>query len=44
MGISAENGAWIKLTNLLSHPEFHQKNFEFFIIKILLENDYPLDF
>jgi len=28
---------------LLSHPEFHQKNFEF-IIKILLENDYPLDF
>jgi len=28
---------------LLSHPEFHQKNFEL-IIKILLENDYPLDF
>jgi len=28
---------------LLSHLEFHQKNFEF-IIKILLENDYPLNF
>jgi len=28
---------------LLSHPEFHQKNFEL-IIKILLENDYPLSF
>jgi len=26
---------------LLSHPEFHQKNFAF-IIKVLLENDYPL--
>jgi len=28
---------------LFSHPEFHPKNFEF-IIKILFENDYPLDF
>jgi len=28
---------------LFSHPEFHQKNFEF-IIKILLENDYSLHF
>lgn len=27
---------------LLSHPQFHQKNF-YFIIKILLDNDYPLD-
>jgi len=30
-------------TFLLSHPEFHQKSFEL-IIKILLENDYPLGF
>jgi len=28
---------------LLSHPEFHQKNLTF-IIEILLENDYPLEF
>ncbi|XP_029673125.1 uncharacterized protein LOC115241501 [Formica exsecta] len=28
---------------LLSHPQFHQKNFDF-IIKILLDNNYPLDF
>jgi len=28
---------------LLLYPEFHKKNFEF-IIKILLEKDYPLDF
>jgi len=27
---------------LLSHPEFHQKDFE--LIKILWGNDYPLDF
>jgi len=28
---------------MLSHPSFHQKNLEL-IIKILLENDYPLNF
>src|SRR5580765_5755923 len=28
---------------LLSHLQFHQKNFNF-IINILLENNYPLDF
>ncbi|KAM0724705.1 hypothetical protein ACS0PU_009089 [Formica fusca] len=28
---------------LLSHPQFHQKNLDF-IIKILLDNNYPLDF
>jgi len=28
---------------MLSHPFFHQKNLEL-IIKILLENDYPLNF
>jgi len=33
----------IDRTFLLLQPEFHQKNFKF-IIKILLENDYPLDF
>jgi len=28
---------------ILSHPSFHQKNFEL-IVKILLENDYPFNF
>jgi len=28
---------------LLSHPEFHKKNLEF-VIRILLNNDYPLNF
>jgi len=28
---------------LLSHPEFHEKNLEF-VIRILLKNDYPLNF
>jgi len=28
---------------LLSHPEFHKKNFEF-VIRTLLNNDYPIDF
>jgi len=27
---------------LLSHPEFHKKNFDF-VIKILMDNGYPLD-
>ncbi|KYN22420.1 hypothetical protein ALC57_05182 [Trachymyrmex cornetzi] len=27
----------------ISHPQFHKKNFEF-VVKILLENDYPIDF
>jgi len=29
-------------TFLLSHPEFHQKNLEF-VIKTLINNDYPLN-
>jgi len=44
--LSQKKGTIIGLVDrafLLSHPEFHQKNFES-IIKILLENDYPLDF
>jgi len=27
----------------LSHPEFHEKNL-IFVIKILTDNDYPIDF
>jgi len=27
---------------LLSHPEFHQKNLDF-VVRVLLENDYPLN-
>lgn len=35
--------AWLIEPHLFSHPEFHKKFFEF-IIKVLLENDYPLEF
>jgi len=44
--LSQKKGTIIGLVDrifLLSHPEFHQKNFSF-IIRILLENDYPLKF
>jgi len=44
--LSQKKGTIIGLVDrifLLSHPEFHQKNLAL-IIKILLENDYPLEF
>jgi len=44
--LSQKKGTIIELIDrifLLSHPKFHQKNFAF-IIRVLLENDYPLGF
>jgi len=44
--ISQKKGTILSLVDrmfLLSHPEFHEKNLTF-IIKILIDNDYPIDF
>jgi len=44
--LSQKRGTIMSLVDrafLLSHPEFHQQNFEL-IVRILMENDYPLSF
>jgi len=44
--ISQKKGTILSLIDrmfLFSHPDFHEKNLTF-IIKILTDNDYPIDF